>query len=486
MKRTWRFPWIVAPLVGAMSTACGGGAPVMQGRVGMIGEAGVANACEEAAKNHLEPFVVEWDATELASFEARAAMNTIFVKYEGCDVEVLYGCQKSNQRGAFGAYGRPLFTSGSLQSIDIKTENELYAKLPLSAVSLGGRVSGGESLRLRYFVSGLATNTRNEVARTEIANQPGCQGATHFVWAYNLGAFELDIDERTAAEAKVGFGDLGGGVSGSKERSSAGRGGDLKSCATQDQRACRTPIRLTLRPLAETAAAPVTRAEPGPVDGGTADQSAEMALEAAVAKREARDGGGCLQAIAQAIGYRPQSNTAPAVQVLRAECLMLDGQCADGKAAWREAMAARDVKREMSDVLLDLKTREQSNKLCPASSADNDADRVMRLTREIQEASKVGDTEQCTTRFAAFRPAYVRLRKQKRPAASSVEQRAEEFGSSAYTWASGCFAKAGQCEASKQAFLGQYEDAGTPGVSEATLVPIWERTLKATGVEACP
>ncbi len=117
--------------------ACGGASnvnPVMQGREGMLSETAIAKKCEEAKEGHDRPFVVEWDATDLASFEATAQQRTLFVKYDGCSLKVLYECRDPVAISRFGTYGPPQFTSGTVQGFDIKNEGELYAKLPL----LGG------------------------------------------------------------------------------------------------------------------------------------------------------------------------------------------------------------------------------------------------------------------------------------------------------------------------------------------------------------
>ena len=48
------------------------------------------NRCQ--AEAHDRPFVVEWDATDIASFENRAARDIVFVRYEGCSLTVVDGC----------------------------------------------------------------------------------------------------------------------------------------------------------------------------------------------------------------------------------------------------------------------------------------------------------------------------------------------------------------------------------------------------------
>src|SRR5215472_10771056 len=84
------------------------------------------NRCA-VAKSHDRPFVIEWDATDLASFEGKAARDVVFVRYAGCEMQVLDGCSDSIP-GRYGKYNEPTFTSGNVEGVDIADEDELYAK----------------------------------------------------------------------------------------------------------------------------------------------------------------------------------------------------------------------------------------------------------------------------------------------------------------------------------------------------------------------
>jgi len=79
------------------------------------------------------------------------------------------------------------WTSGSLESLDIANEGELYAKRPLGVATLGGRVRGGEKFHMEYFVSGTRTATRDAIYRADLQKIAGCSAVTHFVHAYKLG-----------------------------------------------------------------------------------------------------------------------------------------------------------------------------------------------------------------------------------------------------------------------------------------------------------
>jgi hypothetical protein len=165
MRLTRDCPVVVTAGAALLLLACGGAGvhPAMQGKEGMLSSTAIAKKCEEAKEGHDRPFVVEWDATDLASFEAAARQRTMFVKYEGCSLKVLYECRDPNVLSRFGAYGSPDFTSGAVQGFDIRNQGELYAKLPLGASTLSGRLHEGEALHLKYFVSGVATSSRESV-----------------------------------------------------------------------------------------------------------------------------------------------------------------------------------------------------------------------------------------------------------------------------------------------------------------------------------
>lgn len=406
----------VAFVLGSAFVACGGRGinPAMQGKQGMLSETAIAQKCEAAKEGHDRPFVVEWDATDLSSFEAATRQRTMFVKYEGCSLKVLYECRDPNVIARFGAYGPPDLTSGTVQGFDIKNQGELYAKLPLGAATLSGRLEEGEALHLKYFVSGVATNSRESVYRNELASAPGCEGATHFVWGYNLGAFELDTSSKTSAEAEGSMAGVGAaGGKGSREQSAVARGGDIGSCSTQDQRGCRVPIRLSLRPIRpgdNPLDKPVAYVPPAP---GTAPQlpaglqesmnaaaSAREAITTAVAKlNDSHDGVGCLQLLDKALSIDPRSAEDRALQFNYPRCLMRAGKCDEGTKRQRQRLAAEDTKRLLTDAELDEQARNSANYECPSSTAKNDIDLVIRASRELNESARVKNVKECKAGF---------------------------------------------------------------------------------------
>jgi hypothetical protein len=315
----------------------------------------------------------------------------------------------------FGNYGSPQFTSGTIQGFDISNEGDLYAKLPLGAATLQGRVSAGETLHLKYFVSGVAMSTRDSLYRGEIAKVPGCENATHFVSSYNLGAFELQSTAKSAAEGSAGIGNIGAGGASKHDEASLGRGGDLTSCTTQDQRACRVPIRLVLKEITpgdHPAGNLVAGGGSAPPAGGApalppgVQEQMTVATEAGAAIDKANqlagegDGAGCLQNLDRALAL--DARRGDQTRNTYARCLMMAGKCDEGQKMIREVMAASDTKRLRSDESLDTEAHDRANNLCPSATAKNAADFVMRASHELGKAASAKDVGVCRAKFDAI------------------------------------------------------------------------------------
>ena len=345
----------------AAATACGGGsvAPGTKSAADVqasgLKDSAAGNRC--SPKNHDRPFIIDWDATDAASFESRAANDVIFVRYQGCDLIVMDSCVNDSVKGSFGSYKPVEWTSGSVESLDIANEGELYAKLPLGAATLGGRVQGGEKFHMEYFVSGTRSATRGEVHRADLAKTQGCKNATHFVYAYNLGAFALKAQSNVHGEAGGTVAGFGGGARRSSQQAAEKKGGDLSTCrgeSAKEQQACKAPIRLTLREISngESADAIGARAPETPEANNLAgrlqattarEKQAEEHARSAETKLTARDGKACLAELDNhdKLDPRPSGlSSAPASSLAsaRARCLMLAGQCPAGKELVRKAL----------------------------------------------------------------------------------------------------------------------------------------------------
>ncbi len=352
-------------LLGTLTAACGSSAIK---NPGSSRESGQSNLIEKSfagrnrcnPQDHTRPFVIEWDGTDISSFESRATTDVVFVRYEGCNLQVLDGCTNDSIRGSLGSYGAVDWTSGAVEKVDILNEDELYAKLPLGATVLGARVQGGERFHMEYFVSGTRKATRPAVYRSELDRIPGCRGATHYVYAYNVGAFALGSFSRLEGSAGGTIWGVGGGGSRKNESAIEKQGGVLASCrgeSATEVATCKTPIRLSLReveagdnPDAKAAVAPET---PDALNlAGKIAASNERSnlanehLNSAQRKLTAGDGKGCLAELDayDHLDAKPGTQTTEPKAVysfMRAQCLMVSGQCDAGRSLMRRANQAR-------------------------------------------------------------------------------------------------------------------------------------------------
>jgi len=459
------------------------------GRVAMLDSTAIAKKCDEAAKGHERPFVVEWDATDLASFEAKAASDTVFVKYTGCKIEVLDRCSDKSYPGRFGTYGPPKWTSGTIQGFDIANEGELYAKLPLGAATLSAKVAAGETLHLKYFVSGVALDSRDALTRADLAVVPGCKEATHFVSSYNLGAFELESTSHVDGEAEATAFGAGAGGKASHKEAQVGHGGDIKSCTTSNLNACRVPIRLVLRKI-DDADAPAVATGPaaGPPPGGPPPgtpppsggatmaevkekmlviEQANAAYMAAIAKLNQGDGEGCLKDFDRALKLNPSQYDNYGAKMTHARCLMRAGKCDQGTTEYRAVLAEQDSKKIKSDEELDKETRQAANRECPSVTAKNDADFVERAAREMfsltydgeQQKVKPVDAKTCKAKYDAIYSKMSKLDKK-----NPDESRARQSGISALDRGAECVATAGKCSDGEPLYVEAYK-LKLPGMS---------------------
>jgi hypothetical protein len=337
----------------------GGAAPTSGEGSLMAGTFAGQNKCNP--KNHERPFIIEWDGTDIASFEARANTDIVFVHYEGCDLKIVEGCTNDAVKGSFGSYKSIDWTSGTIDRVDIKNEEELFAKLPLGVANFGGRVKRGEQLHMEYFVSGVRSATRDAVYRKDLISVPACAKATHFVYGYNLGAFSLAAGAKFDGAAAASL--ASSGIEGRKqfEKTADKNGGLISSCRSEsakDIQTCKLPIRLTLRPIeeGENPEASAARVPETPAAKGVASQlkattdrerKAEEYVRTAEERFNARDGRACLAALDEHDKLDPRPigmSTSPRgyTSMRRAQCLMAAGQCPAGRDLLRRYMEANN------------------------------------------------------------------------------------------------------------------------------------------------
>jgi hypothetical protein len=427
MKQSMLCALVIGPL---LVIACGGGVPA----VGASRESGQSALMEKtfagtnkcSPKNHERPFIIEWDATDMSQFEALTASDIVFVKYTGCELSIVDSCKNDSVKGSLGAYKPVDWTSGSIEKVEIKNEAELFAKLPLGAASLGARVSAGESFRMEYFVSGTRSATRPAAYKADLAKMPGCKGVTHFVYAYNLGAFALGSNKNINGEAGATL--WGAGAGGNSKYASAveKKGGLLATCrgeSAQEIATCKTPIRLTLREIedgenpdakaAVAAETPDAKNLAGKVDAKIKlNEKAEEFWQSAMKKAVSRDGKGCLAELDSKDKADPRPNTtstnpASYYSELRARCLMIAGQCDAGKVLYRKYAEGSAIAQYGAEQI-DKSVTQAAAMNCQGDSM-SPKDQFMRAHNELSMGANITKKEPAACKSAIA--TYLKLRK---------------------------------------------------------------------------
>lgn len=173
----------------------------------------------QAAKDPMNPLIVEWPATAKTSLATAAQRGLVVVSYQGCTMKVLENCDGG------GAYKATPLSQANSERIVIDTEDKLFAELPIGVASLRGRIKKGQRLTLDYTAVG------NRTADGEpLALQGQCAGATHYLRSMTVGAYALMVSasQEVAGSAEGAGAKVGGEHSGNDERVHGS--GDPKVC----------------------------------------------------------------------------------------------------------------------------------------------------------------------------------------------------------------------------------------------------------------
>lgn len=168
-----------------------------------------------------KPLVVEWPAAERAALEARANAGLVAVRYEGCEMEILSGCDVD------GAYAfAPL--SRKQERVTIHNADELYARLPVGAASLEGKLERRGELVVDMTIVGRKQADRHVFERGELRGR--CESATHVLTGLTVGAFSLLAGASTEARAGADVGKAGAGGRVLRSQELLAADGDPSAC----------------------------------------------------------------------------------------------------------------------------------------------------------------------------------------------------------------------------------------------------------------
>lgn len=226
---------------------------------------GEGTRCRNAAGLD-QPLVTEWPAAEKAQLETQVRMGTgVVVAFTGCTMTVLTQCRTRD----------PYYwvrTTPSSDWIEIRNQDELYAKLPLGAASLAGELQGSGSLTMQTTITG----------QFRLAIPPGatpmlegdCQGATHVVGGLAIGAYQLDAGGTASASLEASVHTIGSAnATSTASKSIIRRAGEAAACANSTDASpdasCASPIQMFLLSVQATGGpGQVAMGRPRPPPGG--------------------------------------------------------------------------------------------------------------------------------------------------------------------------------------------------------------------------
>jgi transposase len=206
------------------------------------------------AANQENPLVTEWPATEKANLEARLRQGSIIVSYSGCTLRMLPRCRA---RGDY-VWRR---TTTSTDVIEIRNADELYAKMPLGAVSLEGELQRSGRLAVQTTASGQLQLSGFDPM--SVAKGAECEGATHVIGALSVGAFKLRSGGAARAGGRAEVSAIGSARAGSESEETIVReAGAPARCEQSTESAphaeCASPLQMFLQAL------PASIADRGP------------------------------------------------------------------------------------------------------------------------------------------------------------------------------------------------------------------------------
>ncbi|MCC6557434.1 MAG: hypothetical protein IT372_31170 [Polyangiaceae bacterium] len=227
------------------ASACGGASSPLRASA-PAAPAGGPSRCKVAAGQE-SPLVTEWPASEKANLESRIREGGVAVEYSGCSMRILAQCPV---KGTY-AWKR---TTTATDTLEIRDADELYAKLPLGAVSLEGELQRSGRIAVQTTVAGQLE--LRGVTPAQIAPAGACAGATHLIGALSVGSFKLRSGGALAGAIWAGasvpvVGQAGGSTR--SEETVMREAGDPEACkaATDESPTveCRSPIQVFLWPL---------------------------------------------------------------------------------------------------------------------------------------------------------------------------------------------------------------------------------------------
>ncbi len=241
-----------------------------------------------AAKDRVLPLVVDGNASDRAALEALSKRGLLALSVEGCSLRILPQCVLP------GSY-RYVPLTPKFDRVMIRDQSELYANLPLGAVSLEGRLASAGSLDVAMAVVGRFETDPKSLPHGPLSGP--CEAATHIAIGMSTGAFSFYAGSSSSAGADANILNVGAGAAQSSSQQVIATDGDGRACArsaasdTAPPFGCGALLRLDLVPIGGDSSAPPS-CPPGTAWNGT--QCVTAGLTVTCPAGTALQGGTCV------------------------------------------------------------------------------------------------------------------------------------------------------------------------------------------------
>jgi TPR repeat protein len=253
---------LCALTVSSLGVGCGAGgaAKAVRPEMPKAGDAMGQGSCDPT------PYIVDLDPRELADLERKFSQGIVVVKRD-CQspMKILADCSvRGSYAGVYAYAGTSAFES--LQSL--RDADEIKAHLatgPALAASLDTDVKRGTTIDIAFQQIGTA-NTSKIIGKDDLvpARPGGCDGASHFVGTFYLGAFLTKASTAAEANATAEIFKQGGSAKSASSAFQEHHLGKASVCTGVDQKDntqpvndCRAPVSVKLVAIEEGSPAKV-------------------------------------------------------------------------------------------------------------------------------------------------------------------------------------------------------------------------------------
>jgi hypothetical protein len=235
------------------------------------------DGCRIAASS-TAPLVVEWNGAMRGRLEALRSKHVIAVRHSGCELELLPACTVNSEY----TYS-PL--TPKRDRVVVRDEDELYANLPLHAVSLSAKLRAAGQLNVDMTMVGRFEAQAKTLTSNQLEGE--CAGATHVITGLTTGAFNFYAGASSENQGGISIAGAGAGQQSSASVDVLNRDGDPAACsrtAANDKSppfGCGAIIRIELAPIGGSGSTTPGCASPLAWDGKQCASPAHATRESA-------------------------------------------------------------------------------------------------------------------------------------------------------------------------------------------------------------